>query len=69
MTTRSARLRRPLRSLLTATRVAARSRGLVEVEVEYAAIMSFAAACMVVAELYLNPHIASTLNDVANSFP
>jgi hypothetical protein len=27
------------------------------------------AACMVVAELFLEPHIASTLNSVANSFP
>jgi Flp pilus assembly pilin Flp len=44
---------------------AARGQGLVE----YAAILGFLAACLVVAELFLEPHIASTLNDVANHFP
>ena len=33
------------------------------------AFLGFLAACMVVAELFLEPHIASTLNDVANHFP
>lgn len=36
--------------------------------VEYAAIIGFVAACMVVAELYLQPVISDTLNNVANSF-
>ena len=43
---------------------AGRGQGLVE----YAAIIGFIAACMVVAELYLQPVIANTLNNVANSF-
>ncbi len=42
----------------------ARGQGLVE----YAAILGFVAACMVVAELFLEPHIAQTLNNVANGF-
>ena len=58
------RLRRYLLSLLAVARTAARGQGLVE----YAMILGFLAACMVVAEHYLEPHIASTLNDVANSF-
>jgi Flp pilus assembly pilin Flp len=58
-------LRRYLLSLLAVARTATRGQGLVE----YAAIVGFVAACMVVAELYLQPHIASTLNSVANSFP
>jgi Flp pilus assembly pilin Flp len=54
-------LRRSLLSLVAA----ARGQGMVE----YAAILGFLAACLVVAELFLEPHIASTLNSVANSFP
>ena len=65
MTNRYDHLRRSLLSLLTAMRGGARGQGLVE----YAAILSFIAACMVVAELYLQPHINLTLNNVANSFP
>ena len=61
MTDRSERLRRYLLSLVAA----ARGQGLVE----YAAILGFLAACLVVAELFFEPHIASTLNDVANHFP
>jgi Flp pilus assembly pilin Flp len=45
-------------------RGAARGQGLVE----YAAILVFVAAVLVVAELYLQPHIAASLNNVANSF-
>lgn len=37
--------------------------------VEYAAILGFVAACMVVAILYLEPNIALSLNRVTNSFP
>jgi Flp pilus assembly pilin Flp len=59
------RLRRYLLSLLVITRTAPRGQGLVE----YAAIVGFVAACVVVAELYLGPHITSTLNEVANRFP
>ena len=65
MTDRYERLHRYLITLFTAMRTAARGQGLVE----YAAIIGFVAACMVVAELYLQPHIAATLNSVANSFP
>jgi Flp pilus assembly pilin Flp len=65
MTNRYERLCRYLLSLVTAARGAARGQGLVE----YAAILSFIAACMVVAELYLQPHLNLTLNTVANSFP
>ena len=54
-----------LRGYLVCLGAAARGQGLVE----YAAILGFVAACMVVAELFLEPHIASTLNDVANHFP
>ena len=54
-----------LRRYLLSHVVAARGQGLVE----YAAILGFLAACLVVAELFLEPHIASTLNDVANHFP
>lgn len=36
--------------------------------VEYAAILGFVAACMVVAILYLEPNIALSLNRVTNSF-
>ena len=61
MIDRYERLRRYLLCLVPA----ARGQGLVE----YAAILGFLAACMVVAELFLEPHIASTLNDVANHFP
>lgn len=43
---------------------AGRGQGLVE----YAAIIGFIAACMVVAELYLQPAISNALNNVANSF-
>ena len=58
-------LRRYLLSFLAVARTAPRGQGLVE----YAAIVGFVAACVVVAELYLGPHIASTLNEVANRFP
>ena len=54
-----------LRRNLLCLVAAARGQGLVE----YATILGFLAACMVVAELFLEPHIASTLNDVANHFP
>lgn len=36
--------------------------------VEYAAIIGFVAACMVVAILYLEPNIALSLNRVTNGF-
>jgi hypothetical protein len=61
MIDRYERLRRNLLCLVAA----GRGQGLVE----YAAILGFLAACLVVAELFLEPHIASTLNDVANHFP
>ena len=59
------RLRGYLLALCTVARTSARGQGLVE----YAAILGFIAACMVVAELFLEPHIATALNAVANSFP
>jgi Flp pilus assembly pilin Flp len=65
MTNHYERLRRYLLSLCALARTAARGQGMVE----YAMITCFVAACMVVAELYLQPHISSTLNSVANSFP
>ena len=65
MTNYYERLRTYLLSLVAVARTAARGQGMVE----YAAILSFVAACMVVAELYLQPHINATLNTVANSFP
>jgi hypothetical protein len=58
------RYKRLCRNLLCVV-ATARGQGLVE----YAAILGFLAACLVVAELFLEPHIASTLNDVANHFP
>lgn len=51
-------------ALLDAARRGEQGQGLVE----YAAIIGFVAACMVVAELFLQPHIAETLNNVANGF-
>ena len=65
MTNHYERLHRYLLSLVALARTAARGQGMVE----YAAIISFVAACMVVAELYLQPHIASTFNNVTNAFP
>ena len=65
MTNHYERFHRYLLSLVALARTAARGQGMVE----YAAILSFVAACMVVAELYLQPHINLTLNNVANSFP
>lgn len=64
MTDLYARILLRLTALLNAARSSARGQGLVE----YAAIIGFIAACMVVAELYLEPHIAQTLNNVANGF-
>lgn len=64
MTDLYARILLRLTALLNAARASARGQGLVE----YAAIIGFIAACMVVAELYLEPHIAQTLNNVANGF-
>ena len=65
MTDHYERLRRYLLSLVALARTAARGQGMVE----YAAIISFVAACMVVAELYLQPHLAATFNTVTNAFP
>jgi Flp pilus assembly pilin Flp len=65
MTNHYERLRRYLLALCALARTGARGQGMVE----YAAITCFVAACMVVAEFYLNPHITSTLNNVANNFP
>jgi len=65
MTNHYERLHRYLLSLVALARTAARGQGMVE----YAAILSFVAACMVVAELYLQPHIATTFNNVTNAFP
>jgi len=59
------RLRAYLLALSAVARMSARGQGLVE----YAAIVGFIAACMVGAELFLEPNIATTLNHVANSFP
>lgn len=64
MTNLYARIIVRLAALLSAARSGARGQGLVE----YAAILGFVAAVMVVAELYLTPHIMQTLNNVANSF-
>jgi Flp pilus assembly pilin Flp len=52
-------------TLTTALRSAQDGQGLVE----YAAMLGFVACCMVVAEHFLQPQIAVTLNTVANSFP
>jgi Flp pilus assembly pilin Flp len=51
-------------ALLSAVRAAQSGQGLVE----YAAMLGFVAAVMVVAILWLEPNIANTLNNVANSF-
>ncbi len=51
-------------ALRAAYRAAANGQGLVE----YAALLGFVAACLVVAVLFLEPRIASSLNNVANSF-
>jgi Flp pilus assembly pilin Flp len=59
------RLREYLLALCALARTSARGQGMVE----YAAIVAFVAACMVGAELFLEPSIASTLNHVANSLP
>jgi len=58
------RIIRRLMALYDAVREAESGQGLVE----YAAMIGFVAACMVVAILYLEPTIARTLNNVANSF-
>jgi Flp pilus assembly pilin Flp len=65
MTNHYERLRRYLLALCAVARTAARGQGMVE----YASIIGFVAACMVVAELYLQPHIAATFNNVTNAFP
>jgi Flp pilus assembly pilin Flp len=65
MMNRYERLRTYLLALLAVARTATRGQGMVE----YASILGFLAACLVVAELFLEPHIAGTLNSVANSFP
>ena len=51
-------------ALRAAARKAESGQGLVE----YAAILTFIAAVMVIAITYLEPHIATALNNVANSF-
>lgn len=53
---------------LLALRAAARKAESGQGLVEYAAILTFVAAVMVVAIVYLEPHIATALNNVANSF-
>jgi Flp pilus assembly pilin Flp len=58
------RLMRRLKALCHAARQAESGQGMVE----YAAILTFVAAVLVVAVTYLGPHIALTLNNVANSF-
>lgn len=58
------RIIRCLSSLRAAARHAESGQGLVE----YAAILSFVAAVMVIAIVYLEPHIATALNSVANGF-
>jgi Flp pilus assembly pilin Flp len=58
------RLMRRLKALYRAARQAESGQGMVE----YAAILTFVAAVLVVAVTYLGPHIALTLNNVANSF-
>lgn len=64
MHTRRERLMRFLAALLNTARRAENGQGIVE----YAAILTFVAAVMVVAILYLGPNIANTINNVANSF-
>ena len=49
-------------------RSAARSAESGQGMVEYAAILTFVAAVLVVAVTYLGPNIARTLNNVTNSF-
>lgn len=58
------RIVKGLTALYTVARGAERGQGLVE----YAAILGFVAACLVVAVLFLEPTIATELNTVANSF-
>ena len=65
MTNHYKRLCRYLLSLVAVMRTAARGQGMVE----YAALLTFVAVCVVAAEFYLWPHIAISLNSVANSFP
>ncbi len=58
------RLAQCLAALRAAAGAAAEGQGLVE----YAAILSFIAAVVVSAVVYLGPHIAMSLNNVTNSF-
>jgi len=58
------RLASVIMALRAAYRAVASGQGLVE----YAAILGFVAACLVVAVLFLEPRIASSLNNVANGF-
>lgn len=60
----SDRITRLLIALSTALHSAQDGQGLVE----YSAILGFVSCCMVVAEHFLQPQIAATLNTVANSF-
>ena len=64
MKTYRERLTSVIMALRAAYRAAANGQGLVE----YAALLGFVAACLVVAVLFLEPRIASSLNNVANSF-
>lgn len=63
MSDRLQRFMRYLAALLHTLRTAEDGQGLVE----YAAILGFVAACLVVAVLYLGPTVALTLNNVTNS--
>jgi len=58
------RLASAIMALRAVCHTTVRGQGLVE----YAAILGFVAACLVVAILFLEPRIASSLNNVANSF-
>ncbi len=55
---------RAMIEIRSAARAAESGQGMVE----YAAILTFVAAVLVVAVTYLGPNIARTLNNVTNSF-